>query len=495
MANNNSHWFRGRKFPDGNFWQSPKTLDVANPEVPYLPLESPAATAGAIGGFISNASWPQLANYAIVAGIGFFCASLSSPPATAQPVANVIIAAPQAIDLTPPSFILPSVVGGNVTANAQEYRHGTHAVAVQNAENVKSAVWRVSVTPPVASYAIPPIVNGAAQRDEQVIAAKVFPSAQAAAPTPNPIAAFFATLPQNEFQPQAVIIASQPAAAAVAARVIAPVIGLQQAYSDVLPAAIMPSLVGGKVTANVQEYRHGTHAQATHEAERTKSQLWPSLPTPPAGVSGELPPLISAAPQRFDFTQQSVIIPSARAVDASYANQTIFEEPQVEHRQTAVIFKSATTQPVYGPVPPLTTGGMPQASTYQISGLVVSPLEFGVVTSVGEPPSGGYWDGTQARRDPEDLRKSRRDYGITIDAEKVISSVAQRQVEDRHLDEIQRRDELRAEMRILGMEMENRHIAALNDERQRLLTAEIKRLFEIKTHNEQVIALIIAASI
>lgn len=377
-----------------------------------LPDGGAPATPTTLGAFVNTADQPQIANYGLIAGIGFFCAAL---------------------------------VGGSVPgSNAQEYRHGTHAAAVQNAENVKSTIFRAQVTPPVTVTAVPqfisvqqqkyddvkpslfkpviigqgavpartlappqsdptqtaaqvftpftptaivpnpittffsvppqddnrqvstvwkaqvsgqtppviPFVRGAPQNDPTQLAALVIKAAQPAEITANPIASFFSTLPQPEDRLSAKVFPPAITQPVSAAWVPPAVIGLQQKYSDILPAAIMPSLVAGSLPgANAQEYRWGSHAQATHEAERAKSQVWKSAPTPIV-VTGDLASFIRAAPQSDPSQISAQIFKSLQAApDVSYANQHIFDEPQVEIRGTATIFKP----PLIGKTPPVIT--------------------------------------------------------------------------------------------------------------------------------------------
>lgn len=74
---------------------------------------------------------------------------------------------------------------------------------------------------------------------------------------------------------------------------------------------------------------------------------------------------------------------------------------------------------------------------------------------------------------PEEELKKR---GLTEEAADVVAEVAARQAEtdaQHRLDEQQRLDELRGEMRLRGIELESAHIKALNEERERLIHAEI----------------------
>ena len=94
------------------------------------------------------------------------------------------------------------------------------------------------------------------------------------------------------------------------------------------------------------------------------------------------------------------------------------------------------------------------------------------------------------------------DYGTALErlrldqpkAAEVIQEVAARQAEDAHLDEQQKLDELRAEMRLHGLEMRTQHLAALNAERERLINAEISARIQSLVDAENATLLLMMAS-
>jgi len=352
--------------------------------------------SGPLGSFVNTlSSSPQIANYNLIAGIGFF---------------------------------LASVVSGQVPgANAQEYRHGTHAVAIQTAEGLKTTIFSAAASPPATATAVPPFISvqqqtyddvkpalfkpviigqGAVpattlappQSDPTQIGAQIFEPLAPTAIVSNPIAAFFATLPQDENRQYStiwksqtagqkppvipftrsvsqddtsqiaalVIKASQSAPAVSAQWVPPPVIGLQQIYSDILPAAIMPSLVAGSLPgANAQEYRWGSHAQATHEAERAKTKVFPSAVTPPTVVSA-VPPSISIGQQVYDDVRQTAL------TKPSIAGSTPTVRPVFTAGSQLV---DLTLQPVI--TKPLITGQGPFSEypdpAYVLAGVVYGP--------------------------------------------------------------------------------------------------------------------------
>lgn len=76
---------------------------------------------------------------------------------------------------------------------------------------------------------------------------------------------------------------------------------------------------------------------------------------------------------------------------------------------------------------------------------------------------------------PEDEQEFRK-LGVSEESAEIIAEVAMRQAESdaqHRLDEQQRLDELRGEMQLRGIAIQSAHIRLLNEERQRLIDAEI----------------------
>ena len=117
-----------------------------------------------------------------------------------------------------------------------------------------------------------------------------------------------------------------------------------------------------------------------------------------------------------------------------------------------------------------------------------SPAPPAPAPEPGPPtPSGGY----PSDRGPtkEQTRRSRAVFGI-------IEEVAQRQVTDLHLDDIQRRQELEGELRLRGIEFEIAYYEELNRKRQALIDSEIaSRLRAIMEDDDVALAIILTASI
>ena len=83
------------------------------------------------------------------------------------------------------------------------------------------------------------------------------------------------------------------------------------------------------------------------------------------------------------------------------------------------------------------------------------------------------------------VQEERERLGILPRAAEAISDVAQQQAELLRLDELQREQQLREEMRLRGIQYEARYLALLNAERERLITLEIGRLMRARLQADQ----------
>ena len=95
---------------------------------------------------------------------------------------------------------------------------------------------------------------------------------------------------------------------------------------------------------------------------------------------------------------------------------------------------------------------------------------------------------------PEDERHL-TDLGITPAAAEIIADVAEQQAGRLRLDEQQRLAHLRGEMRLRGLEMQTRHIEALNAERGRLIDAEIGKMLKLLQDNNERITLLLISQL
>ena len=71
------------------------------------------------------------------------------------------------------------------------------------------------------------------------------------------------------------------------------------------------------------------------------------------------------------------------------------------------------------------------------------------------------------RRTPEEIREARVKFGIL--PARIIEDVAARQAADYRLDDQQRMEELRGELRLQNIEMESVHLEALNARREEVI--------------------------
>ena len=94
---------------------------------------------------------------------------------------------------------------------------------------------------------------------------------------------------------------------------------------------------------------------------------------------------------------------------------------------------------------------------------------------------------------PEDEAELNR-RGLEAKAAEVIDDVATRQIADSRLDDQQRLDELRGELRLKGLEMRSAHIEALNEHREAFLLAELQMLFRRRQDDDDIAVLMILAA-
>ena len=114
-------------------------------------------------------------------------------------------------------------------------------------------------------------------------------------------------------------------------------------------------------------------------------------------------------------------------------------------------------------------------------------------------PSGGYYEHAgnvhllhEGRH--ESRRRLREEYGILPKAAEVIEQVAQRQASEtaeNRLDDDKRVQELVRELDAASVEWKSQYLAALNAERDRLITAEIARIQseQLEADNERIMML------
>lgn len=116
---------------------------------------------------------------------------------------------------------------------------------------------------------------------------------------------------------------------------------------------------------------------------------------------------------------------------------------------------------------------------------------------IAESFSGGFFDygGERRRRTPEDLRRDRERFGISLEAQGVISAVAAGQANRLELDAQKRFEELERELQAQEIAWRAEYLTALNAERERLITAEIAARLQAKQRDDETIILALLAAV
>lgn len=270
----------------------------------------PAGSTSPLAAFVSNAATPQIADYSLIAGIGFFLASAITPQGQ---------------------------------ANASEYQFGTHAQAIHQAEAVKSDIWGSARTPPTPAAAplrsiwAPPQLVDLTQQPlvwESLFTGKT--------PTVPPLTAN--GLPQADPSQMAANVWKSVAAPAVAPGPVPKIVLASQDDTSQIAAQVIASAISPQGQANAAEFTFGLHAQALHQAENVKSFIVPAASAPPAPPAPLPLRSIWASAQQADPTQIA-----------------------------GNVWESQPAAPPVGPIPALTVGGIPQADPSQISAKVWNP--------------------------------------------------------------------------------------------------------------------------
>ena len=89
-------------------------------------------------------------------------------------------------------------------------------------------------------------------------------------------------------------------------------------------------------------------------------------------------------------------------------------------------------------------------------------------------------------------KKKRRKYTDEDVAKAVIEAVAQRQALALELEEQKRLEELVRELDLKAIEWESRYLELMNEERQRLIDAEIGKLLRKKVQDDEAISLLLS---
>jgi hypothetical protein len=417
------------------------------------------------GAFVSNANTPQIADYGLIAGIGFFVASAITPQGQ---------------------------------ANAAEYTFGLHAQAIHQAEGAKSSVWKSVPTPPAAAQPVPQrFIWSAPQSIDLTLQGRIQPSAAtppaAAQPAPlrfisasqepldlsigawvvggtqanqGPVPPSILTLPQDTTQLAAQIWKSQPAAVVITPNPIA-------TFFSIPPQT----------------------------EERPTRAVWQSI------RAGQTPPVITsfyAAPQQIDLTQQGVIIASVRTPPAVGPVPPLTSgAPQADPSQIAArVWPSVITPPAIVGVTVWPAIVVPAQFDTSVNPSVlwttstfspgITPPIPDVVQDVIRNFSLRDWRKWHRPEDERELRKLR----LTPAVAEVIAEVAERQAAQLDLDEQQRLEELTRELELKKLKFQGRYLELLNTQRQQLIDDEIGRLMrqkqaEIQQREEEIILLLL----
>jgi hypothetical protein len=115
---------------------------------------------------------------------------------------------------------------------------------------------------------------------------------------------------------------------------------------------------------------------------------------------------------------------------------------------------------------------------------------------VAETFSGGFLDyAAPRRRTSDDLRLERERFGISLKAQGVISAVAEQQAARLELDSHKRFEELERELQAQQIAWRAEYLTALNSERERLITAEIRARLQAMQRDDEAVILALLASV
>ena len=286
------------------------------------------------------------------------------------------------------TLVIASAVTPQGDTNAAEYLFGTHAQALYNAEAIKSFV-RPSASAPVVQPQLgqyftlgqQSYVDSVGQVWKAVVAgatSQPVPFTQAAPQLLDlSVQAVFqkplvgpqgSTVRPFTAGPQQVDLTQQAFYRLPPEQRQGPVppftIGLPQDNTYQIPASITPAQPAATTTPNPVS----TFFSVPPQTEDRPTQLvWQS------NVSGQTPPVIPsvyASPQQVDLTQQAQLFqPAIIPPVVSYAIRQFYASPQViDLTQQGWILGTAPGR--QGPVPPMLSGGQPQADTSQLAALI-----------------------------------------------------------------------------------------------------------------------------
>lgn len=267
----------------------------------------------------------------------------SQPAAVLTKLGAFVITSPQS-DLTQQSQFYSIQASAQAPFSGASYTFGTHAVALYNAEAVKTQIYpsvRPLLATSIGTFITVPPQNDLTQQSQ------IYPSARTALVTS--LGAFINTALQIDLTQQSVFSRSVPGIQGSTVRPNVPVppqnVDLtQQSQFYGIQASPQAPFSG-------TSYTFGTHAAALYNAEAIKTQIYPSVRPPPAGVSTQIGTFINSIPPNVDLTIQSKFY-SASANPGGFVLTWITSGPdpseyvQLQSRTAASAAASLTPQPV-----------------------------------------------------------------------------------------------------------------------------------------------------
>lgn len=296
-----------------------------------------ARTAPVTGSFVSAPQQQYVDSTARLSPV----AVAGSKPASSQNA----FGAPQFVDLTLQGFVQSSARTPPVVSSAAKVVFGSQ-------ENLDLGIEGWSRAPSLLNQGIvPPFTRTDPQPDSTQIA-KVFAASTTPPVTSGNLGSYLRAAPEQidlGIEAWHRHPAERHVLVVTTGLVPQSILAQPQADTSQIAASIWTSAVTPSGSTNSAEYRWGGHAIATHLAEAQKSDLWLSVRTPPATLTGPVPPLVLAPPQADSSQRAAIVQPSLRTPPAITPNPiaaSFFVPPQIDPTQLAArIFPSVATPP------------------------------------------------------------------------------------------------------------------------------------------------------
>jgi hypothetical protein len=232
-----------------------------------------------------------------------------SPPAASVIITKLgtfVVTAPQA-DLTQQSTFYSIQANPSAPFGGAQYTFGTHAVALYNAEAVKTQLYPSVRSPPPPNLGA--FVNVPAQSVDLTQQSQIYPAAA------NPGGWILTWITSGPDSSEYI-----------------------QLQSSISPSAAAPPAQG---SISGPQYTFGTHAAAFYNAEAIKTQIYPSARAPTAPPTN-LGAFVNVPAQLVDLTQKSSIQPSAPGIQGVTVRPNIPVPPQsVDLTQQSIVRASS----------------------------------------------------------------------------------------------------------------------------------------------------------